>query len=81
MNELDKKYAKLTEYLQHLDKLIIAFSGGVDSALLLKVAYDTIADRVLAITADSPSIPRKELAEAKTIAKNIGAKHLVIQTN
>lgn len=80
MNELDKKYAKLKESLQHLNKLIVAFSGGVDSALLLKVAYDTIGDKILAITADSPSIPRRELAEAKTIAKDIGASHLVVQT-
>lgn len=59
---------------------MVAFSGGIDSALLLRVAHEVLRDKVLAVTADSPSVPRREIEEAKRIAKNIGARHLIIQT-
>ena len=80
MESLDKKYKKLTEFLESLDSLIVAFSGGIDSVLLLRVSHDVLGNGVLAVTADSPSIPRKELEECKIIASSIGARHLVIQT-
>lgn len=80
MEDLELKYTKLKRSLKELDSLIVAFSGGIDSTLLLKVAYEVLGDRVLAVTADSPSLPRKELEEAKRIAKNIGARHLIVRT-
>ena len=80
MENLEHKYNKLNRLLRKLSSLIVAFSGGIDSTLLLKVAYDILGDHVLAVTADSPSVPRKELEEAKKIARKIGAKHLIIQT-
>lgn len=80
MENLENKYNKLNRLLRKLSSLIVAFSGGIDSTLLLKVAYDILGDHVLAVTADSPSVPRKELEEAKKIARKIGAKHLIIQT-
>jgi len=80
MSDLAKKIRALKTNLAELDSVLIAYSGGVDSALLLKVAYDVLRQHVLAVTADSPSVPRSELAIAKRIAANIGAEHLVIQT-
>jgi uncharacterized protein len=80
MDELTVKYEKLQSLLARLESLIVAFSGGVDSALVLKVAFEVLGTKVLAVTADSPSVPRREIAGARRIARAIGARHLVIQT-
>lgn len=80
-NELKQKYEGLKKAVERLDSAIVAFSGGIDSALVLKVAYDALGDNAIAVTADSPSLPRRELAEAKKIARQIGARHLLINTN
>jgi uncharacterized protein len=81
MDSINKKFTRLKDYLQQLDSLVIAFSGGIDSTLLLKVAHDVLGKRVLAVTADSPSVARKELEQSKQLAKGIGVSHLVIKTN
>ena len=81
MPTLDEKYAQLRSCLRGLGSVLVAFSGGVDSSLLLKVAYDTLGERALAATADSESYPREELAEAREIAALIGCEHTVVQTN
>lgn len=60
---------------------IVAFSGGVDSAVLLAVAHRLLGDRVLAVTADSESLPRLELERASAFAASIGAGHRVLQTS
>ena len=79
--ELSNKYAELQESIGKLDDAIVAFSGGIDSALLLKVAHDVLGSKAVAVTADSPSLPRKELLETQKLAMDIGASHLVIRTN
>lgn len=79
--ELRQKYKELKKIIKKLDSAIVAFSGGVDSALILKIAYDVLGNNVVAVTADSPSLPRTELEEAKKIARQIGARHLVINTD
>ncbi len=79
-NELKQKYEQLKKIIKKLDSTIVAFSGGIDSTLLLKVAYDVLGEKVVAVTADSPSLPRRELEETKRIAQHIGAKHLIINT-
>lgn len=79
-NELNKKYEFMKRELGKLDSAIIAFSGGVDSALVLKAAYDALGENAVAVTADSPSLPRRELEETKRIANQIGANHLIIKT-
>ncbi|HXG30886.1 MAG TPA: ATP-dependent sacrificial sulfur transferase LarE [Thermodesulfobacteriota bacterium] len=81
MGDLEEKHSRLKVLLGRMDSLIVAFSGGVDSALLLKVAHDVLGNRVLAVTADSPSLPRRELEEARRIARRIGVRHLVIKTD
>lgn len=79
---LDAKYDRLKELLIEMEKVVVAFSGGVDSTFLLKVALDTLGTaNVLAVTADSETYPSRELEEAKQIAKELGARHEVIETS
>ncbi len=77
---LDMKYARLQAILRDLGSALVAFSGGVDSTLLLKVAYDTLGDRAVAATADSETYPREELEQARELAALIGCRHLVVRT-
>lgn len=65
-----------------MNSVVIAYSGGLDSTFLLKMAIDTLGrDNVLAVTARSETYPYSEYKEAKKIAKAIDAKHLTIETN
>jgi uncharacterized protein len=79
--ELADKAARLRAILRDLGGAVIAMSGGVDSALLVHAAHAALGARALAVTADSPSLPRRELREAEELARLIGAHHLVIQTD
>ncbi|MDD5258891.1 MAG: ATP-dependent sacrificial sulfur transferase LarE [bacterium] len=74
------KQKKLTFILLKMDKVLIAFSGGVDSTFLVYLANQILPGKVLAVTAVSETYPVKELKEAKVLAKKIGIRHLVIKT-
>ncbi|MEZ0536330.1 ATP-dependent sacrificial sulfur transferase LarE [Caldicellulosiruptoraceae bacterium PP1] len=76
-----EKFNFLKNYLSSLDGLIVAFSGGVDSSFLLKVAFDVLGDKVLAVTAISETFPQRELEKAKRFTQEYGIKHIVITTN
>ena len=79
---LKEKLAKLKDLLRGYGSCLIAFSGGVDSTLLLKVASSVLpAQGILAVTAKSPTYPAQELAFAKRIAKELGVRHIIIKTN
>ena len=77
---IGEKYLRLKNQISNFGSAIVAFSGGVDSALVLKVAHDVLGDNAVAVTADSGSIPRRELEDAKDTAKKIGARHFIIKT-
>jgi uncharacterized protein len=79
---MEQKYEKLGDILRAMDQVVVAFSGGVDSAFLLKAAIEFLGpERVLAITADSETYPVREKEEAIALAKELGAQHTVIHTS
>jgi uncharacterized protein len=81
MATIEVKYERLQAILGGMDRALVAFSGGVDSTFLLKVAHMVLGDEVLAVTASSETLPSAELEEAKTLARSMGATHRIIRTN
>jgi uncharacterized protein len=78
---LARKQSKLEDILTMLEKVVVAYSGGVDSALLAMVAHATLGDDSLAVTAVSPSLARRELRAASELAGRLGLNHLVLSTH
>lgn len=79
--ELSEKYTALQNYFRELGGVAIAFSGGVDSTLLLEVANDVLGENALAITARAAMIPAREIREAQEFSASIGARHLVMEVD
>jgi uncharacterized protein len=78
---LEQKLEQLRTLFTEMEQALIAYSGGVDSTLVAKVAYDALGDRALAVTAVSPSLLPEELEDAQLQATEIGIAHKVLQTN
>ena len=80
--DLTEKYQRLKQSLAALDSVVVAFSGGVDSTFLLRVATDVLGpEKVLALTATSPTHPVFEFEQSQKLAQQIGVEQLVIESN
>ena len=79
--ELAAKLDRLRAIFVPMRSAIVAFSGGVDSTFVLRVAHEVMGDRVLALTTTSPTMPDDDRRSALELARAIGARHLVIESN
>lgn len=82
MNKVEQdKIDALKRSIEELGNVVVAFSGGADSTLLLAMCLRVLgSDSVLAVTTDSPTLPRRELAETRALAAELGATHVVVET-
>ena len=79
--DLETRESRVRELLRGYGEVLVAYSGGVDSALVLKLAHDELGSRALGVTAYSPSVARGELQQALRFARAIGAAHRIVRTD
>jgi uncharacterized protein len=80
LNELEAKRDRLLAVFSQWPGVAVAFSGGVDSTVVAKTAFLAMGDKAIAVTADSASVPRAEIEDAKRLAKLIGIRHEIVRT-
>lgn len=78
---MNAKLDRLRSIFEEMGSVLVAYSGGLDSAFVLKVATDVLGDKALGLTAVSPSLPEREREQAASLARSIGAKHLLVHSN
>ncbi|HEY9845002.1 MAG TPA: ATP-dependent sacrificial sulfur transferase LarE [Candidatus Caenarcaniphilales bacterium] len=78
---LEQKLQQLQAIFIQMERALIAYSGGIDSTLVAKIARDVLGDRALAVTAESPSLLPEDLEDARIQAAEIGIAHQVVQTH
>jgi pyridinium-3,5-biscarboxylic acid mononucleotide sulfurtransferase len=78
---VELKLEKLRNFFVEMEQALIAYSGGIDSTLVSKIAYDVLGDRALAVTAKSPSLLPEELEDAIDQANSIGIAHQIVETH
>lgn len=79
--DLAAKRDRLLGILRGLNRVAVAFSGGIDSTVVAMAAHLALGERAVAVTADSPSVPRSEIAEAQELAQRIGIRHRLVKTD
>lgn len=75
------KLLKMQELMKEMGSVLVAYSGGIDSTLVLKVAHDVLGPQAVGVTAISSTFPQIELDIARRVASQIGARHLLIETD
>lgn len=78
---VQEKLLRLRTLLTELGSVVVAYSGGIDSTFVLKVAHEQLGDKAVGITAVSPTFPSLELEAAQRVAQEIGARHETVQTD
>ena len=78
---MSPKLERLRQIFADMGSVLVAYSGGLDSAFVLKVATDVLGDRAVGLTAVSPSLPVREREDAERIAKLLAARHIVVDTH
>jgi pyridinium-3,5-biscarboxylic acid mononucleotide sulfurtransferase len=81
MNSLEDKLLRLRDSFRAMRSVMVAFSGGVDSSFVLRVAHDTVGERLLALTTTSPTMPEDDRLNAIAIAQGLGVRHLIVESN
>ena len=79
--DLHHKTEKLETTFAEMGAVLVAFSGGIDSTLVLKMAYDTLGENAIAVVAVSPTFPSEELEDVQQISREIGGKLITTHTN
>src|SRR5512139_3912045 len=80
--QIEEKHRHLAELFRSMGRVLVAYSGGVDSTLLLKVAQDSLgSENILAATASSPLYPEREVTGSTKIAESVGVRHVLIESN
>lgn len=78
---IDRKLAQLRDLFSDMEQALVAYSGGIDSTLVAKIAFDILGNKALAVTAKSPSLLPEELEDAISQAHEIGIAHQIVETH
>ena len=79
--QLQQKLDRLRALLSDMGSVLVAYSGGIDSTFVLKIAHEQLREKAVGMTAVSPTFPAIELDAAKQVAQEIGARHEIVQTD